>query len=119
MENEGFPTFRVTAALGKYIQVKLSSGKLVAAGATDENFIGATCEQTFSADEPVAIKTPYHPGVQKAIAAGAISVGAEVFAAANGKLDDSGTVKRGIAVTAAGADGDSFGYIAQNALAEA
>lgn len=50
--------------------------------------------------------TVYRGGVQRLVAAGAITAGAAVYAAAAGKIQSTGTNKIGLALTSAGKQGD-------------
>lgn len=101
----GPPTLPVTTALGKHLRVVLSSGKLVVADATTFE-LGTTERATFAADEKVAVLTPFYQSVETMVAVDAFAAGAAVFAAAGGKIDDSGTLQIGYALDASGADGD-------------
>lgn len=102
-----YPTLTVNAALGQYIRSKLSSGKLIAAGATDINYLGTTAKETFAANEPVSIIPATMPGVRKMVANAAITALAQFEYAAAGKIQplDAGFA-RGIVLDAATADGD-------------
>lgn len=108
-DETGYKTFTPGAALAQWTRVKISSGKIVAAGITDENDIGVVTRQTFAdGGPPVAVKLRNSGGSHKAIAAAAITAGAILFTAASGKVSVSASTafKRGIALEAAGADGD-------------
>lgn len=101
-------TFPVGAAIGANIRVKISSGVLAVAGATDQD-IGVTENETFAAGETVAVRLLSAAGTHKAVAAGAIAANAKVHGAADGEVNDTqatGSFLRGIAVTAATADQD-------------
>jgi hypothetical protein len=55
----------------------------------------------------VSILPISHPGIVRLVAAGAVTMGADLFKAADGKVDDTGTESLGrVAVEAASADGD-------------
>jgi hypothetical protein len=102
-------TFQVSAALEEHRLVKLSSGKLAYAGQADgAALLGSTTKETFAADEYVGVDLINRSGTRILTAAGAIAAGAVVYTAANGKVDDVATsaTRVGIALTAAGADGD-------------
>lgn len=105
-------TFIAGGALAQHVRVKLTSGKLAAAGVADD-WIGTTTTEAFADGDAVAVRLR---GVtSKHTAAGAITTGAKVYAAASGKVDDAITTELvGIALplnsesstTCAGADGD-------------
>ncbi|MCK6483738.1 MAG: DUF2190 family protein [Phycisphaerae bacterium] len=99
-------TFTAGAALAQYRRVRLDSGKLAYAGASDSDGVGVLENATFADGDAAAVRLPSAEGTQKMVAAGAFSAGAGLYAAANGKVDDSGTVPVGIALEASGADGD-------------
>ena len=106
------PTFVANSALARYLRVKLSSGKLVVATAADDE-VGTLDGAALAADDSVAVIPRGEAGVRKMVAAGAIAQYAEVFAAAGGKVDDSGTLSRGIAMEAASGDGSEINVLAQ------
>ena len=106
-------TFIAGGALDQHLRVKLSSGKLAAAGVADD-WIGTTVTEAFADGDAVAVRLRGAP-TSKYIAAGAITTGARVYAAASGKVDDTVTTELiGIALplnsesstTAAGANND-------------
>lgn len=103
-----YKTFTAGAAIAANTRVKLSSSKLAEAGATEEE-VGVTTRATFADGDKVAVRLRNGAGTVKMIAAGEIAADAIVYTAASGKVNDvqaSGAVRRGIALTAAGADGD-------------
>lgn len=97
-------TITLTAAgtIGIHERVKMSGTDVVQAG--DEACIGYAQRSVVSGEEcPVRLNSaPTH----QAIAASAVTAGAGLFAAASGKVDDTGTNAAGTALTAASADGD-------------
>lgn len=99
-------TFIVSAALPSNVLVVLTTGKLALADADDLNVLGYTTRETFAADEAVAVRLLSAEGTHKLTALDAIAAGAVCYAAADGKVAAAGTVVRGTAVTASGADGD-------------
>lgn len=121
-------SFTAGAALSQYRRVRLDSGVLAYAGASDADCIGTLSRDTFAASEVVSVRLRNAEGTHRLIASGVIAAGAAVYAAANGKVADSGTVLVGEALTAAGADGDHIevclsttavlGAIARTALTE-
>lgn len=105
------PSYPVAAALPQYTFVKLNgSGALAAVAAADTNGIGWTSRDTFAIGERVAVIPKNKEGSVIAIAAGVIAEGAICNQAAAGKMQDSagGTIRRGVALTAAAADLDWF-----------
>lgn len=111
MYNEGTKTFTAGAALEAKRRVKIKSGTTTTppeveyAGAGEQH-IGIT-EYAVASAELVAVKLRTAPGTHEMTAAGAFALGATLYGAANGKVDDasSGTAI-GKALEAATADGD-------------
>ncbi len=99
-------TFTADGAIAQNLRVKLSSGQASLAG--DEDDIGVLENESYAASDEVAVRLNNAPGTRIMVAAGAIAVGAEVFAAAGGKVDDTGTRSRGTALTATSADGEEL-----------
>jgi hypothetical protein len=97
--------FTAGAAIGPFLRVKLSSGKLAAAVATDVE-IGTTERASFADGDIVAVRLRTAQGTRKMVAAGAITAGNPVYAAAAGKIDAAGTVYCGTALEEATADND-------------
>lgn len=98
-------TFTAGAAIARHLRVKLSSGKLAAAGSTDHEL--GTMEQPSFADlDVVAVRLRTAQGTCKMVASEAITAGDPVYAAASGKIAASGTVLIGIALEAATANND-------------
>ena len=87
------------------------SGKYTSCGANDVDAVGFTARDTFTSDSKVALILLSKQGTITARAAGAIAAGEEVFNAAGGKLANSGTIRRGVAVTAATEDEDWFDFV--------
>ena len=98
--------FTAGAALSQYLRVKLSSGKLAAAGAADQS-LGTIEEPSFADGDVVGVRVKTAQGTRRMVAGGAITLGATVYGAASGKISATanGNVE-GIALEAAGADGD-------------
>ena len=96
-------TLPAGGALDAFRRVKLSTGKLAYAGASDED-IGVTLTPAAAEDDPVTVKLRNGAGTFEIAAAGAFSAGA-VYAAANGTVDDSGTLPWGEALAAASGAG--------------
>ncbi len=109
----GSPTFIATTALAPYLRVKLSSSKLVVAGATD-NEIGTLEDRVLAADALAAVVPKNAEGTIKMVAAGAISQFANVYGAAGGKVNDvSNENFIGMAMIAATGDGSLIEVIRQ------
>ncbi len=115
-QNEGAKTFTAGADLEAYRRVKLSSGNVVYAGA-GESFIGVTAHKAANG-EPVTVIPRSAARTYKLTAAGAVTSGAVIYGAANGKIDDaaSGTAQ-GTALEAATADGDIIECLLDNGAA--
>ncbi len=100
-------TFEAGGAISQYARVKITSGKLAVAGIYDAD-IGVAERQAFADGDVIPVRLLNSP-TQKVIAAGAISQGAYVYTAANGKVSATkaaGSHFRGVALEAASADGD-------------
>lgn len=101
-------TFISGATIPAFSRVNLSGGELAAAGLTDDDEVGYTTADSVDGDA-VAVVLRGASGTQTAIAAGAIAVGAVVYTAADGEINDvaaSTSYPRGIALEAAAADQD-------------
>lgn len=98
------PSFPNNSALAEGLRVKLSAGYLVVAGAADDE-LGTIEQRVLAADTVAAVLPIDTQGVRHMVAAGAIANGATVYAAAGGKIADSGTLIRGVAMEAASGDG--------------
>lgn len=110
-------TFTAGAALEAYRRVKLDgSGNVIYAGAGEE-CIGVTTDKVASGNM-VAVALRSSGRSFKAVAAGAVTAGAVIYGAANGKVDDaaSGTAQ-GTALEAATADGDVIEVLFNNGAA--
>ena len=100
-------SFAVSAAFAQFALVKLTStAGQVALNTGSDTPVGSTCEQTFAAGDMTAVRLVNAQGTHKVIGAAAFAAGATLYAAAGGKVDDSGTVVVGQALEACGADGD-------------
>ena len=99
-------TFTATTALAPHLRVKLTAGKLVAAGAAD-NDLGVLAARVLAADAQAAVVPRNAEGTVRMVAADAITQFALVYGAAGGKIDDvaNGNLV-GMALDAATADGD-------------
>lgn len=98
-------TLQANSALGPHLRVKFSAGKLVVAGAADDE-LGTLAARALAADEFVAVIPRGLPGVRTLVASEAIMQFAQVYAAASGRVASTGTLTRGFALDAASAAGD-------------
>lgn len=103
----GSKGFRATAALGKGIAVKLSSGEVVVATAGTDKIVGVT-ENSCEAGEVVSVRLRSGAGTIKVKLAGNVSVGAFVTATTAGELIATTTAANEIVGQAleSGVDGD-------------
>jgi hypothetical protein len=99
------PTRPDTAAgaIAQHLRVK-TTGALVVATATDVEL--GTMETASTAAGPATVRLRNANGTAKMVAAGAITAGNTVYAAAGGKIAASGTIVVGQALEAATADND-------------
>lgn len=121
-QNEsGLKAFTATEALEAYRRVKLttSSGTAVEYADAGEEFIGIT-QNAVAIGEMVTVALRSAARTYKAVAAGVVAVGAAIYGAADGKVDDavSGTAQ-GTALEAATADGDVIEILSNNGAAAA
>lgn len=110
-QNEsGVKTFTATAAISRFRRVKLSagSGSAVEHAGADADFIGVA-QHDAALGAPVAVALRGAGRTFKCIAAGVVAVGATIYGAATGKVDDavSGTAI-GAALEAAQANLDEI-----------
>lgn len=98
-------TFLAGAALAQYRRVKLVAGLLQLAAATDSD-IGTMTEAAFAANEHKTVRLKNAQGTCLMVAAGAFDQFAEVYGAADGKVDDvSNENFIGVALEASSGDG--------------
>jgi hypothetical protein len=90
-------------AVGQHLRVK-TTGALVVAGSADVEL--GTMEYPAPAAGVATVRLRTAMGTAKMVASKAIAAGVAVYAAASGKISDTGTVFVGNALEAAGADGD-------------
>lgn len=112
----GIKTLKAGGALAAYRRVKLAADVLSYAGATEEA-VGVTLEEAFAANDEIMVRLNSAQGTVKMTAGAAIVQGADVWGAANGKLAAAaggGALRIGIAMEAAGADGDIIEVMAFN-----
>jgi hypothetical protein len=105
MSAEENVTMVAGAALAPFLRVKLSTGKVVVAGDADDE-LGTTAGRALAEDDPIAVIPRGEGGVRYCVAANSFAQFAQMYAAANGKVDDSGTLTRGFALDASSANGD-------------
>jgi hypothetical protein len=109
---DGNLTLRIDAAIEQYRLVRDDgTGVATKVGASDTDFLGVTRADYFNADDAAAI-IPYNKtGTVIGVASEAITVGAVVYAAADGKLATTGTLEVGRARAAASGDNSFFEFI--------
>jgi len=90
--------------LAIYRRVKISGSTVVYADSTDRG-IGVTQHAVTTSGDEATIRLDIE-GTSKMVADGAITAGADVYAADDGKISSSGTIELGSAIEAASADGD-------------
>jgi putative N-acetylmannosamine-6-phosphate epimerase len=100
-------TYTSGAALAQHLRVTYSSGKLGLADASTLE-IGTMERPAYAADQDAPVRLRNAPGTCIMIANSAIALGAAVYAAAGGKVDNTGTVLLGYAESAAAADDDEI-----------
>ncbi len=101
----GFLTITAGAARAAFLRVYNSSGTWTTGDAT-HGAIGVQQVASLAATDQVAIKAISAPGTVKMTASEAITAGANVYAAAAGKVASTGTIIEGQALEAATTDGD-------------
>jgi len=102
---DGNLTRQAATALSEGVRVVLSSGKFAAAGLGDR-CLGVVPNPVIAADDYTAMRPRTVGGTMPMLSAGAITAGALVYAAADGKIDDVGFVLEGRALEAAGGAGE-------------
>lgn len=106
--SSGFKTFTATAvAIAEAVRVKLDSSGTISAAGVGEDWIGVTT-MPIAASGSGTVQLRSAPGTVEVTAAGAITLGAKLYAAASGKVDDAvnGDFTGYVAAQAAAADGD-------------
>jgi len=98
-------TFTAAAARAQYLRVKRSGSDIATAG-VDDVCLGTQERASLATTDEVAVRLRTAQGSRKVVAAGAITAGAKIYAAAAGKVAATGQVLEGIALEAATADGD-------------
>ena len=95
-------TYRADVPTKQYLRLKRTATGVDIAGATDKD-IGVANREAFEAGEDIPVHLRTAQGSMTMVSAGAIAAGAEVFAAADGKVSAAGTVSVGTADHAVGA----------------
>jgi hypothetical protein len=105
--NSGYQTFQATAvALEAYVRVKVDSNGLISVAAESDLGVGVTT-QAIAASGYGTVKLWSAPGTFMVQAAAAITKGNQLYAAAAGEVDDTGTYKqRLVSLSTATAQGD-------------
>lgn len=99
-------TLPASSTFSAYRRVMLTSGVIAYAGANDIEY-GVLNQAVLSGDTVGSVVHRDCPGTVRMVAASAITQYADVYAAASGKVNDVvSPVYIGVAMTAAGADGD-------------
>lgn len=116
MLNEGIRTFTANGALGAKVRVKLTAASAttppqVEVAGAGEQHIGIT-EYAVADGALTAVRLRTFPGSHEGIAADSFAVGAVLYGAASGKISDSSNgTAIGIAIEAAGGDGEIIEFI--------
>lgn len=97
-------TFISGAALPQYRRVRKVAGVLQLAGAADTDSLGVVETAIFAAGEQVSVVLRNAQGTVPMVACGPINAGAAAYAAANGKIDATGSVLVGLTNEAASGD---------------
>lgn len=100
MKVNEFPTLPNNSNLKRGLRVKLSGGYATAASASEDE-LGTVADDVQSTDSVVTIVPFNYGGVKQFIADTAITQYATVYAAADGEVAPTGTLRRGIALQAA------------------
>lgn len=106
--NTGYKAFTATAvAIAEAVRVKLDSSGTISAAGVGEDWIGVTT-MPIAASGSGTVQLRSAPGTVEVTAAGAITLGAKLYTAASGKVDDAvnGDFTGYVAGQAASADGD-------------
>lgn len=97
----GTRDFVAGGAIAQYLRVRLSGGKLAAAGATDTDWIGVLRDAAFADLDRRTVYLRSKEGTVPMVASEAVTQYAAVYAAAGGKVATSGTILLGLALQAA------------------
>lgn len=102
----GLKTFESGAAIKDYSRIQIGSDRKVTTAGASAVCDGTAERAAFDADEYIPVRLKNAPGTRQMIAAGAISAGASVYAAADGEIAATGSILEGKALEAATAKGD-------------
>ena len=97
--------FTCGAAIGQYLRVVLSAGKLAAATAAQQ-MLGTLEDASFADLDVRSVRLRTAAGTRKMVASEAITAGNPVYAATGGKIAADGSVMEGIALETSTTDGD-------------
>jgi hypothetical protein len=111
-------TFTAGEAIAQYLRVKFSGTTLVKAGASDAA-LGTNLLDVFASGDRMTVALRTSQGTQVMVAAGAITKGNPVYAAASGRVDASGSVLEGTAMTTTTTAGDLIEVLAIGQAASA
>lgn len=96
--------FACSGALGQFLRVIFGTSTVSLAGVADSED-GTMENPTFAATETATVRLRTAGGTCKMVASAAITAGADVFAAASGKIAPTGSIFIGKALQAASGDG--------------
>lgn len=111
---QGFPSFTAKTSVAEGVRLKISTdvtspATVEIAGASD-NTVGFAV-YAVSTGELVAVRPVTDTGVQQAIAGGNVTIGASLYAAADGKVATTGTILLNAVALEAGALDDIINII--------
>lgn len=106
MLDSGYRSGTAAAATAEFLRVHFDSSGTVAISDASTQHDGVSMIEAFAAGDPLSVRLNNAAGTVKMTAAGSFAVGATLYAAAGGKVDDSGTIVVGKAMHAAGANND-------------
>jgi len=106
-------TFTAGGAIAQYLRVILGSGGTIAAASASEVETGVLEDAAFASGDIRQVRLRTANGTMRMVANGAITLGADVYAAASGKIASSGTVPCGTAMEAATTNGDVIEVLRQ------
>lgn len=109
-------SFEASAAVPIYARVAVGAGGKVSTASATVRGVGTAQQDVFADGDRLGVRLFSATGTQKMIASAAITAGANVFAAASGKVASSGTVPVGIALEAATADNDVIEVMHSNTM---
>jgi hypothetical protein len=103
-------TLPVNTTFSPFLRVKLSGGYLALAASTEDE-VGVLEQNVISTDVVTSVIPIDDPASRQGVASKSIAQYAQVYAAANGQLSDSGTLLRGTALIAASGANSIFEYL--------